>query len=40
MEQSFEPIRWAPRLQPALLKRLYDADAQGIHDEELCEDVA
>ncbi|MEE4195936.1 MAG: hypothetical protein V2J07_12120 [Anaerolineae bacterium] len=35
-----EPIRWAARLQPALLKRLYDTDAQGIHDEELCDDVA
>ena len=32
-------IRWAPRLRPALLKRLYDADARGIRDEELCEEV-
>ena len=35
-----EPIRWAARLQPALLKRLYDADAQGMHDAELCDEVA
>ena len=32
-------IRWAPRLRPALLKRLYDADARGLRDEDLCEEV-
>lgn len=32
-------IRWAPRLRPSLLKRLYDTDAQGIHDLELCDEV-
>ncbi len=32
-------IRWAPRLPPALLKRLYDSDASGIQDIELCNDV-
>ena len=32
-------IRWAPRLPPALLKRLYDSDAQGYRDVELCDEV-
>jgi hypothetical protein len=32
-------IRWAPRLPPALLKRLYDSDAQGYRDAELCDEV-
>jgi len=32
-------IRWAPRLRPMLLKRLYDLDAQGIHDIDLCNEV-
>jgi hypothetical protein len=29
-------IKWAPRLRPQLLKRLYAADALGIQDLELC----
>ena len=32
-------IRWAPRLRPVLLKRLYELDAQGIHDIDLCDKV-
>lgn len=32
-------IRWAPRLRPSLLKRLYESDAQGIRDIELCDEV-
>lgn len=32
-------IRWAPRLRPLLLKRLYDADAQGLQDMALCDEV-
>lgn len=32
-------IRWAPRLQPALLGRLYESDARGLRDVELCDDV-
>lgn len=32
-------IRWAPRLPPRLLKRLYESDAMGFRDMELCEDV-
>jgi hypothetical protein len=34
-----ERIRWARRLPPPLLKRLYDADAHGIRDDELCDEV-
>ena len=37
---KIDRIHWAPRLQPAFLKRLYDADAQGIHDKDLCDEVA
>ncbi len=32
-------IRWAPPLPPALLKRLYDADARGLQDMELCDEA-
>jgi hypothetical protein len=32
-------IRWAPRLTPSKLQRLYESDARGIHDLELCQDV-
>ena len=32
-------IRWAPRLRPQLLKRLYDSDAGGFRDIELCDEV-
>jgi hypothetical protein len=32
-------IHWAPRLRPQLLKRLYESDAQGIRDLELCDEV-
>lgn len=34
-----EKIRWARRLPPALLKRLYQSDARGFRDLELCEEV-
>ena len=34
-----EKIRWAPRLAPRLLERLYASDARGFRDEELCDDV-
>lgn len=33
------PVRWAPRVQPHKLRRLYELDAQGILDEELLDDV-
>jgi hypothetical protein len=32
-------IRWAPRLPPRLLERLYRADASGLRDDEPCDDV-
>ncbi len=32
-------IRWAGRLPPRLLQRLYESDAQGFRDLELCDDV-
>jgi hypothetical protein len=32
-------IRWAKRLRPALLARLYESDARGLRDLELCEEV-
>ena len=32
-------IRWAPRLLPSLLQRLYESDGLGIQDLELCQDV-
>lgn len=28
-------VRWAPRVDPALIRRLYEADARGIVDDEL-----
>jgi hypothetical protein len=33
-------IRWAPRLRPEKLRRLYATDARGILDEELLDEVA
>jgi hypothetical protein len=32
-------IRWGRRLPPPLLKRLYESDARGFRDLELCEEV-
>lgn len=32
-------IHWAPRLRPQLLKQLYESDAKGIQDLELCDEV-
>jgi hypothetical protein len=33
-------VRWAPRLRPEKLRRLYATDARGIIDEELLDEVA
>jgi ribosomal protein L37AE/L43A len=33
------PPAWAPRLKQSLIRRLYEADAQGIHDDELLDEV-
>jgi hypothetical protein len=32
-------IRWSPRLRPILLKRLYQSDASGFQDLDLCNEV-
>jgi hypothetical protein len=37
--QPLTNIRWAPRLRPQLLQRLYDSDAKGFRDIELCDEV-
>ena len=39
MQNKNERITWSPRIRPALLKRLYDADALGLEDDDLCNDV-
>lgn len=36
---SHEPIRWASRVEPDLIRRLYQAEAKGIHDDELIDEV-
>jgi hypothetical protein len=40
LEDNIPKIRWSPRLRPQRLKRLYESDAQGIQDIELCDNVA
>src|SRR5438445_4158500 len=32
-------VRWAPKLRPEKLRRLYELDAQGLADEELIDEV-
>jgi hypothetical protein len=39
MEKKFERIRWSPRIKPALIERLYESDALGFQDDELCNEV-
>ena len=39
LTEASAKIRWAPRLRPILLKQLYDLDAQGIRDIDLCNEV-
>ena len=39
MREDTTKIRWAPRLRPTLLQRLYDLDAAGLHDLDLCDEV-
>jgi hypothetical protein len=33
------PVRWAPRVRPEAIRRLYARDAQGLLDEELLDEV-
>lgn len=37
--RAAERIRWARRLPPRLLERLYESDARGFRDDELCDEV-
>ena len=37
--QGRNEIRWTPRVPKAKIRRLYEADAQGIVDQELLDDV-
>lgn len=39
MTKSDPPVRWASRVHPNKLRRLYELDAQGILDEELLDNV-
>lgn len=39
MHQSHELPTWSPRVKPVLVRRLYEQDAQGIHDEELLNEI-
>ena len=39
MERKSDRITWSPRIRPVLIKRLYDSDALGLQDDELCSDV-
>lgn len=39
MQKPEPPVRWAPRVQPAVIRRLYETDARGIHDDELIDEV-
>jgi predicted RNA-binding Zn-ribbon protein involved in translation (DUF1610 family) len=39
MSKKAPPVRWAPRVQPGKIRRLYELDAQGIRDKELIDEV-
>lgn len=39
MNESHELPEWSPRVRPALVKQLYLSDAQGIHDDELIDEI-
>lgn len=39
MAKSEPPVRWAPRVHPSKLRRLYELDAQGILDDDLIDEV-
>jgi hypothetical protein len=39
MHAGSDAIRWAPRVQPELVRRVYEADAGGVGDPELCDDL-
>lgn len=39
MHKNQERIRWSPRIRPELIQRLYESDALGLQDDDLCNDV-
>ena len=39
MDNNKERIRWSPRIRPELIKRLYESDALGLQDDDLCSEV-
>ena len=39
MVKAEPPVRWAPRIHPNKLQRLYELDAQGIRDDDLIDEV-
>jgi hypothetical protein len=39
MPQDEPPVRWAARVAPAKIRRLYQTDARGIHDKELIDEI-
>jgi hypothetical protein len=39
MPTQKDVIRWAPRVQPDLVQRVYEVDATGVGDPELCDDL-
>jgi hypothetical protein len=39
VEKKPERIKWSPRIRPEKIERLYQSDAQGFQDDELCNDV-
>ena len=39
MEKKPERIQWSPRIRPGKIKQLYESDAQGFQDDDLCNDV-
>jgi predicted RNA-binding Zn-ribbon protein involved in translation (DUF1610 family) len=38
-QSELDEVRWAPRVNPSLIRRLYLTDARGILDEELIDEV-
>jgi hypothetical protein len=39
MDKNRERIKWYSRIRPELIKRLYETDALGLRDDDLCNDV-
>ena len=39
MQNKPERIKWSPRIRPEKIQQLYESDASGFQDDELCNDV-